>query len=152
MAALLAALAGFAVGAGDPPGFTLLKSSDLKSAEQQLAQKLGPQKSGSQPLGDFGTHTMALAHVEATGQAEIHENMTDIFIVQSGEASLTVGGKLVDAKRTAPGEIRGTSIEGGVTKTLGAGDIVNIPAGTPHHTQVGSGQKITYVVMKVRVK
>ncbi len=152
MVVLLLALAGFAVGADDPPGFTLLKSSDLKNIDQQVAQKFGPQKTGTQQLGDYGTHTMMLAHVEATGPAEIHENLTDIFVIQSGEASLTVGGKLVNGKTTAPGEIRGTSIEGGVTKKLGAGDIVNIPPGTPHHTQVGPGQKITYLVIKVRAK
>jgi len=146
------ALAGFAVGADDPPGFALFKSSDLRNIEQQLAQKLGPGKSGSEQLGNYGTHTMMLAHVEATGQAEIHENLTDIFVVQNGEASLTVGGRLVGGQTTAPGEIRGTSIEGGVTKKLGAGDIVNIPAGTPHHTQVGPGQKITYLVIKVRAR
>ena len=35
MAVLLLALGGFAVGADDPPGFTQLKPSDLKSIEQQ---------------------------------------------------------------------------------------------------------------------
>ena len=152
MAALLLALAGFAVGADDPPAFTLRKSSDLKSIEQQIVQKLGSHRNGSQQLNDFGTHTMALSHMEARGQAETHENLTDIFIIQSGEAALTVGGRVVDAKSTAPGEIRGTSIEGGVTKKLGAGDIVNIPVGTPHHTQLGPGQKVTYFIVKVRAK
>jgi mannose-6-phosphate isomerase-like protein (cupin superfamily) len=152
MAVLLLALAGFAAGADDPSGFILLTSSELRNIDQQLAQKLGAQKSGTQQIRDYGTHLMLLAHVEATGQAEIHENMTDIFVIQSGEASLTVGGKLVDGKSTAPGEIRGTSIEGGVTRKLGAGDVVNIPAGTPHHTQVGPGQKVTYLVIKVRAK
>jgi mannose-6-phosphate isomerase-like protein (cupin superfamily) len=147
MAVLLLALAGFAAGADDPSGFILLTSSELRNIDQQLAQKLGAQKSGTQQIRDYGTHLMLLAHVEATGQAEIHENMTDIFVIQSGEASLTV-----DGKSTAPGEIRGTSIEGGVTRKLGAGDVVNIPAGTPHHTQVGPGQKVTYLVIKVRAK
>ncbi len=152
MAALWLAVTGFAVGAGDPPGFALFKSSDLKGIEQQIVQKLGAQKSGSQQLGDYGTHTMMISRVEATGPAEVHQNLTDIFIIQSGAASLTVGGKLVDGKSTGPGELRGTSIQGGVTKPLGAGDVVNIPAGTPHHTQVGPGQKITYLVIKVRAK
>ncbi len=152
MAGLWLAVTGLAVGAGDPPGFALFKASDLKAAEQQIVQKLGAQKSALQELGDFGTHRIMVSHVEATGPAEVHENLTDIFIIQSGAASLTVGGRLVGAKSTGPGELRGTSLEGGVTRTLGVGDVVNIPAGTPHHTQVGPGQKITYLVIKIKAK
>jgi mannose-6-phosphate isomerase-like protein (cupin superfamily) len=152
MAVLLLALGGFAVGADDPPGFTQLKPSDLQSIEQQIVQKLGTQKNGIQQLKDLGTHTLMLSHMEASGQAEIHENITDVFIIQSGEATLTVGGKMVGGKSTGPGEIRGTSIEGGVTKRMGAGDIINIPAGTPHHTQLGPGQKVTYFIVKIKAK
>ena len=152
IAVMLCGLAVLAVAAGDPPGFVLFKSSDLKNIDQQLGQKLTPQKTATQQLENFGSHSMMIAHMEGSGQAEIHENLTDIFIIQSGEANLTVGGKVLGGQTTAPGEVRGTSIEGGVTKRLGAGDIVHIPAGTPHHTQVEPGQKVTYFVVKVREK
>ena len=146
------ALAGIAACADDPPGFVLFKASELKGMQQQLARKLTPQKTATQQLNNFGTHSVMMAHMEASGVAEIHETVTDIFIIQSGEASITVGGKVVDAKSTAPGEVRGTSIQGGVTKKVGAGDVVNIPVGTPHHTQVAPGQQVTYLVVKVRAK
>jgi mannose-6-phosphate isomerase-like protein (cupin superfamily) len=152
IAMVLCSLAGLAVAAGDPQGFVQWKSSDLRNIDQQLAQKLTPQKTATQQFDNFGSHSMLMAHMEGSGQAEIHENLTDVFIIQSGEANLTVGGKVVGAQSTAPGEVRGTSIEGGVTKKLAAGDIINIPAGTPHHTQVEPGQKVTYFVVKVRVK
>ena len=58
----------------------------------------------------------------------------------------------IGAKSTGPGELRGTSIQGGVCKTLAAGDIVNIPAKTPHQTLVKAGQKITYFVVKVKAR
>jgi mannose-6-phosphate isomerase-like protein (cupin superfamily) len=90
--------------------------------------------------------------MEASGQAEIHENVTDVFIIQSGEASLTIGGNLIGRQTTAPGEIRGTALEGGATRRMEAGDIINIPAGTPHHTQVEPGKKVTYFIVKVRAK
>jgi mannose-6-phosphate isomerase-like protein (cupin superfamily) len=145
-------LAGFAVAAGDPPGFTLWKASDLKAYEQQMVQKLGPQKAATQQLTDFGTHLTMMAHRQTDGEAEIHEGVSDVFYVISGEGTLVVGGKVIGAKSTGPGELRGTSIQGGVPKKLAAGDIVNIPAKTPHQTLVKAGQKITYFVVKVKAK
>jgi mannose-6-phosphate isomerase-like protein (cupin superfamily) len=149
---LLFMLAVFGLCADDPPGFVLFKASEIKGMQQQLAQKLTAQKTATQQFNNFGTHSVMMAHMEASGVAEIHETVTDIFIIQSGEASITVGGNVVDAKGTAPGEVRGTSIQGGVTKKVGAGDVVNIPVGTPHHTQVAPGQQVTYLVVKVRAK
>jgi mannose-6-phosphate isomerase-like protein (cupin superfamily) len=148
----LLALTGFAVAAGDPPGFAVFKAADLAAIEQQLVQQVGAQKSTSHSFNDFGTHLMSMSHMETDGMAEIHETMNDIFIVRSGEVTLTVGGTVVGAKSTGPGEIRGTSIEGGVTRTIAAGDIVNIPPNTPHWSRMGAGGKATYFVIKVKAK
>jgi mannose-6-phosphate isomerase-like protein (cupin superfamily) len=149
---LVLLLAGFAVAAGDPPGFKLWTPSDLKTYEKQMAQKLGPTKAATQQLIDFGTHLTMMAYRETDGEAEVHEGVSDIFYVISGDATLVVGGKAIGLKSTGPGELRGTSIQGGVSKKLAAGDIVNIPAKTPHQTLVKSGQKVTYFVVKVKTK
>ena len=45
-------------------------------------------------------------------------------MVQTGAATLVVGGELVDGKTTAPNEMRAASIKGGEEKKLAAGDIV----------------------------
>jgi quercetin dioxygenase-like cupin family protein len=66
------------------------------------------------------------------GRSEIHENETDIFYVVDGSATFVTGGTLVDPEATAPGQIRGSAIEGGQVHQLVAGDIIAIPAGTPH--------------------
>lgn len=145
-------LAGFAMAAGDPPGFTVWKASELKALEQQMEKKLGPTKAATQQFTDFGTHLTMMAHRQTDGEAEIHEGVTDVFYVLSGEATLVVGGTVIGAKSTGPGEIRGTSIQGGVSNKIAAGDIVNIPVKTPHQTLVKAGQKVTYFVVKVKAK
>jgi mannose-6-phosphate isomerase-like protein (cupin superfamily) len=66
------------------------------------------------------------------GKVEIHEKETDVFRVIDGEATLVTGGKAVGAKQTRPGQTLGDSIEGGTTYHLSAGDVVTVPAGTPH--------------------
>ena len=66
------------------------------------------------------------------GQVEVHEKETDIFQIIDGEATMVTGGKLIGGKQTKPGQWLGTSIEGGTTHHLSKGDIVTVPAGTPH--------------------
>ena len=52
-----------------------------------------------------------MAHREGSGEAELHETQADVFVVQSGEATLVIGGTVVDPKTTVPNEIRGPSIK-----------------------------------------
>ena len=84
------------------------------------------------------------------GQAEIHADWNDNLFVQEGEASFVTGGTAVDAKVTAPGEQRGTSIKGGTTMTMKPGDYFFVPAGTPHQMKVGAGQRIRFIAFKTR--
>lgn len=134
--------------AADPPGFVIWTPSSLNQVDQKLEAKTDRQRFASQTLEKFGNHYTMLAHRQATGSAELHEAEADIFVVESGTAKLVVGGKVVDAKTTAPHEIRGTSIQGGVEKELSAGDIVHIPARTPHQLLVQGGA-FSYFVVKV---
>ena len=83
------------------------------------------------------------------GQAEIHTKDTDVVYVLNGEATLTTGGRAVDAKTTAPDELRGVSIDGGETRSLAKGDVVVIPAGVPHQF-VKVTNPFLYFVVKVR--
>jgi glc operon protein GlcG len=83
---------------------------------------------------------------DAPGEAEVHEKDTDIFYVTKGSATFVTGGKLVDGKTTAPGEVRGPRLEGGESRPLSAGDVVVVPAGTPHWFQSVPGPFEYYVV------
>ncbi len=83
------------------------------------------------------------------GQAEVHTRETDIVYVQSGSATFVTGGTVVDGKPTGADEIRGGSIRDGQTRTLSPGDVVIVPAGTPHWFKEVRGP-LTYYVVKVR--
>ena len=141
--------AGFAMPAGDPPGFHLWTSAELKGYSKSLAPKVDAQKFAMQSLGGHGNYTFAIAHREGSGQAELHETQADVFFVQSGSATLVYGGAVVDGKTTQPHEIRGASISGGLEKKLSAGDVVTIPAKTPHLLKIDPGKEFTYFFVKV---
>ena len=151
MKAVLTALlfAAVALPAGDPPGFSLWKSAELKAFSKSLAPKIDAKKVATQPIPGFGNYSFIVAHREGPGEAEYHETQSDLFVVQSGEATLVYGGKLVDGKTTAPNEMRAPSIAGGMEKKISAGDIVSIPAKLPHQVKLDPGKEFTYFVMKV---
>ena len=72
------------------------------------------------------------SHREKPGQVELHEKTTDILFVVEGEATYVTGGKMLEGKQTRPGEWIGKDIEGGTEHHLKKGDVIVVPAGTPH--------------------
>lgn len=104
---------------------------------------------GDPKAGKFDNHALSVSHRDKDGVVELHEKQADIIVVQSGEATLVVGGELVGRTQSGPGEFRGTSIKDGVSKALSAGDVIHIPAGMPHQFFVPAGKQINYFVVKV---
>ncbi len=138
--------------AADPAGVVVWKASALKAKEKELTGKMSDKKVASETLATFGNHLTMLAHREGDGEVEVHDKMADVFFIESGDATLIVGGTVVGGHPTTPGEIRGASITGGEKKILGAGDAVHIPAKVPHQLMVANGKKVTYFVVKVEEK
>ena len=137
--------------AAEPAGFVVWSGTDLKAYGRKLAPKMNAGKLATDQLASFGNHLTMIAHREGDGEAELHEGQVDFFVVQGGEATLVVGGEVVGGRTTAPGEIRGPSISGGARRALAVGDIVHIPAKTPHQLLLAPGKEFTYFVVKVDV-
>jgi glc operon protein GlcG len=89
------------------------------------------------------------SHRDKAGVAEVHEQDADIIYVLDGSATFVTGGSVVDPKVTGPGEIRGREITGGETRTISKGDVIIVPAGTPHWFKEVPGP-INYYVVKAR--
>ena len=138
--------------AADPEGFALWKGASVKNSQRDLAGKIDDQKFAWEALGTYENHLVGISHREGDGSAELHETQVDILIVQTGEATLIVGGTMLEPKTVKAHEVRGTSIEGGETKSLVPGDIVHIPANVPHQLKISNGQKFNYLVVKVDSK
>lgn len=146
--AILTAAAALPAGSS-PAGVELWKSADLQAYQQKLSPKMNAQKVATQPLASSGNHNFLIAHREGNGEAELHETQNDVMVIESGEATLIVGGTVVNPKTTAPNEIRGPSIKGGEKKSLAAGDVIHIPVKVPHQMLVENGKQITYFVVKI---
>jgi mannose-6-phosphate isomerase-like protein (cupin superfamily) len=142
-------MAAAALPAGLPEGVGHWTSGELRGFEKTLGPKMNAQKIATQALAGYGNHSFLVAHREGSGEAELHETQSDVMVVESGEATLVVGGTLVDARSTAPHEMRAASIRGGEKMALAPGDVVHIPIKTAHQMLVASGKQITYFVVKI---
>lgn len=89
------------------------------------------------------------ARRDRPGEVEIHGLDTDIIYVLSGTATFVTGGIPLETKTTAPGEIRGQSIQGGDPHHLTKGDVIVIPPGVPHWFNEVKAPFL-YFVVKVR--
>jgi glc operon protein GlcG len=89
------------------------------------------------------------SHRDEPGAVEIHTRDTDLIYMLEGSATLVTGGTVIDSKTIEPEEIRGRESKGGESRTITKGDVVVIPAGTPHWFKEVNGP-INYYVVKVR--
>jgi glc operon protein GlcG len=83
---------------------------------------------------------------EAPGLAEIHTKDADIIYVLDGTATFVTGGTLLEPKQIAADEIRGKEIRSGQTRRITKGDVIIVPAGTPHWFKEVTAPFIYYVV------
>ncbi len=86
---------------------------------------------------------------DKAGEVEVHEQDADIIYVLEGSATFVTGGEIVGGRMIAPGEIRGADVKGGETRAISKGDVIIVPAGTPHWFKEVSGP-INYYVVKAR--
>jgi mannose-6-phosphate isomerase-like protein (cupin superfamily) len=127
-----------------------------RASMEQIGQKLDasaatdPHRFAVQQLGDYPNEAVLLVRRKADGQVEWHETQVDVIFVQSGSATLVVGGTMLNAETVGPHEKRNGTIEGGTREKLSAGDIVRIPVRTPHQLVLDGAKEFDYVVVKVK--
>lgn len=106
-------------------------------------------KMGAQLFTESDKFMVHTSRRDAPGLAEIHQMETDIIYVRDGTATFVTGGTVIDPKTISPNEIRGKEIAGGDARILRKGDVIIIPAGTPHWFKDVPGA-FTYYVVKSR--
>jgi len=102
---------------------------------------------GGQIMSDKGL--VMLANRRGAGEVEVHEKTNHIFIITEGEATFVTGGTLVEARQTAPGQTRAKSVTGGTTYHLTKGDVITVPAKTPHWFKDVPTKTIAYYAINI---
>jgi len=150
----MAIVAALALGA---PAVTLsgdqalvIPAQDVKAQMAKLVLQAKTTGSVGSMVASYGNLGLMYSVRTANGVGELHQHFDDLMIVEQGSATLVTGGSLVDPKPGANGEIRGTSVQGGTSKTLGVGDVVIVPAGIPHQLLIPPGTVYTSLVAKIK--
>ena len=131
----------------------------------QIQALMGPRKPDALPnirVVDAGGHNVGIGVLHrAEGETQntaVHFKVSEVYHVMKGSGTLVTGGTVVNPKiRTAdsvevtredgPG-VTGTAIQGGVNHELKEGDVIIIPAGTPHWFSKINGS-IVYLVIRI---
>lgn len=143
----LAALVTVPAGAGAPPT-DASRAGEVRywRAERVATAFAKGAVLDAEPGANYMIHT---SRRTAPGMAEVHADDTDLIHVLEGSAVFVTGGKVLEPRETAPGEVRGRAIEGGETRVLSPGDVIVVPRGTPHWFREVRGPVLYYTV-KVR--
>jgi mannose-6-phosphate isomerase-like protein (cupin superfamily) len=140
-------LAATSLGAAE--GVQVWSGADLKASAAKLAPEAEAKRIAGTTLGAYGNHSASFWRRARSGDAELHKTKVDLIVVEQGSATLVYGGAIPDAHATAPNEVRGKSIQHGEARKLAPGDIVRIPAGTPHQFVLEKGEEIAYFAVMI---
>jgi len=146
--------ASFAVSAQTRQPSTAIKPYVVRSKQSlaDLEQKLAADKTDvasknltvtkvEDIIGGPGMETRVAVQHDARRSGdlvELHDKSDDVYYVLKGEATLELGGTLVDPKEATPGEWKAKTVTGAQSVVIKAGDLVMVPRGTPHRRTVTS--------------
>jgi mannose-6-phosphate isomerase-like protein (cupin superfamily) len=145
-------------------------AADVSNTEiQAMVQKTAATKVSDQQIRvvsinneyNVGVGVVHRARVEPGGPGNgiEHSQITEIYHVISGNATLVTGGTIENPKESSPeGPVvkvlngpstAGGAIQGGFSRKVSAGDVVVIPPNTPHWFSEISTDQIVYLVVRV---
>ena len=116
-ALMIASVLAPAVQAG-PPGVIVWDSSELEQRNAALSTGVGPvgNRSSRETLADYetpaGSHRFRFIRRESDGMdahPEIHDEIEDVVFIQSGEATLLVGGEMINRRGDGGDGIEGAA-------------------------------------------
>jgi len=128
----------------------VFSSKDVTPQFATLLETAKASGSSGATLGNYQSHAIKLSLRTASGGAEVHARYDDIFVVTEGKATLVTGGTVIEPKDQSDGETQGSGIQNGESQAIVKGDIVHIPAGTPHQLMIAAGDTFGAIVVKVK--
>jgi len=120
-----------------------LSGSEVRALIARAAREIKPdQPTLSLPMATADGYVARLEYRHSVGPAAIHETETELFYVIEGSGTLITGGALVNGSPRPGGNLSGSSIDGGMPRRVGPGDIIFVAAGTPHFFSAIDGKLV----------
>jgi mannose-6-phosphate isomerase-like protein (cupin superfamily) len=117
--------------------------------EKAKADRKGDAPLVAEPILSLAPYKAQLEYRPGTSPAAVHEKDAELMVVLSGTGVIVTGGKLVEEKRVNANNLSGTSIAEGASQAVVKGDMLIVPANTPHQVIPSGGAPIVLMTMHV---
>jgi len=117
--------------------------------EKAKADRKGDAPLVAEPILSMTPYRAQLEYRPKTAPAALHEKDAELFVVLQGTGDIVTGGKLVEEKRVNANNLSGSSISGGHSQSVAAGDMLIVPANTPHQVIPTHGAPVVVMTMHV---
>ena len=145
----LAALAVPALSRSAEPQMFMNHKEIMGLIDKAKADRKGDAPLVAEPILLMAPYRAQLEYRPGTAPAALHEKDAELFVVLQGAGNIVTGGKIVDEKRVNANNLSGPSIAGGKTQSVGVGDMLIVPANTPHQVIPTGGAPIVIMTMHV---
>jgi mannose-6-phosphate isomerase-like protein (cupin superfamily) len=133
-----------------PPLNTFMSNKDIMAlVDKAKADRKGDAPLVAEPILLLAPYKAQLEYRPGTSPAAFHEKDAELMVVLDGTGNIVTDGKLVDEKRVNANNLSGSSIADGVTHAVVKGDMIIIPANTPHQVIPTGGAPIVIMTMHV---
>jgi mannose-6-phosphate isomerase-like protein (cupin superfamily) len=149
LAATVTASSAFAQAAAVPPAAFMNDKDIMSLVEKAKADRKGDAPVTAEPILLLAPYRAQLEYRPGNAPAALHEKDAELMVVLQGAGDIVTGGTLVDEKRVNANNLSGTSISGGTSHPVVKGDMILIPANSPHQVTPSGGAPIVLMTMHV---
>jgi len=146
---LATALASSALAQQAAPNMFMNNKEIMGLVDKAKADRKGDAPLVAEPILTLAPYRAQLEYRPATSPAAVHEKDAELMVVLEGTGNIVTGGKLVDEKRNNANNLGGSSITGGKSQAVVKGDMLIVPANTPHQVIPTGGAPIVLMTMHV---
>jgi mannose-6-phosphate isomerase-like protein (cupin superfamily) len=117
--------------------------------DKAKADRKGDAPLVAEPILLLAPYKAMLEYRPATAPAALHEKDAELMVVLDGTGNIVTGGKIVNEERVNAANTRGPSIDGGHSQAVVKGDMLIVPASTPHQVIPTGGAPIVLMTLHV---
>jgi len=148
--AAISSSAALAQSAAPAPATVFMNNKDIMAlVDKAKADRKGEAPVTAEPILLLAPYRAQLEYRPVGGPAAVHEKDAELMVVLDGTGNILTGGKLVDEKRVNANNLSGPSIADGTPHNVVKGDMILIPANTPHQVIPSGGAPIVLMTMHV---
>jgi mannose-6-phosphate isomerase-like protein (cupin superfamily) len=129
---------------------TFLNNKDIMAlVDKAKADRKGDAPLVAEPILLLAPYRAMLEYRPGISPAALHEKDAELMVVLDGTGNIVTGGKIVDEKRVNAANLSGPSIADGNTQAVVKGDMLIVPANTPHQVIPTGGAPIVLMTLHV---